>query len=139
MTQSLAVEWGRYGIRLNAIAPGLIPTEGMSKRLTPGQGRRRERQAIRCAGSDDAGTAEPRSFLMADGCEWLTGETIALDGAQACHRRQFHECSAGATPSGSGARGDRGAERARQGAARLTGASDHRTNGGVSVPRRDLL
>ena len=36
MTMSLAVEWGRYGIRLNAIAPGEIPTEGMSKRLMPG-------------------------------------------------------------------------------------------------------
>ena len=37
MTMSLASEWGRYGIRLNAIAPGEIPTEGMSKRLNPGQ------------------------------------------------------------------------------------------------------
>ncbi len=36
MTMSLATEWGRYGVRLNAIAPGEIPTEGMSKRLTPG-------------------------------------------------------------------------------------------------------
>ena len=36
MTMSLAAEWGRYGIRLNAIAPGEIPTEGMSKRLKPG-------------------------------------------------------------------------------------------------------
>ena len=35
MTMSLASEWGRYGIRLNAIAPGEIPTEGMSKRLWP--------------------------------------------------------------------------------------------------------
>jgi NAD(P)-dependent dehydrogenase (short-subunit alcohol dehydrogenase family) len=35
MTMSLATEWGRYGIRLNAIAPGEIPTEGMSKRLSP--------------------------------------------------------------------------------------------------------
>jgi len=37
MTMSLATEWGRYGIRLNAIAPGEIPTEGMSKRLNPGE------------------------------------------------------------------------------------------------------
>ncbi|MGA9846483.1 MAG: SDR family NAD(P)-dependent oxidoreductase, partial [Roseiarcus sp.] len=36
MTMSLASEWGRHGIRLNAIAPGEIPTEGMSKRLNPG-------------------------------------------------------------------------------------------------------
>src|SRR5258708_8290393 len=37
MTQSLAVEWGRYGIRLNAIAPGIFPTEGAGKRLAPGR------------------------------------------------------------------------------------------------------
>src|ERR1700730_14538665 len=36
MTKSLAIEWGRHGIRLNAIAPGEIPTEGASKRLNPG-------------------------------------------------------------------------------------------------------
>src|SRR6185295_6187404 len=35
MTKSLAVEWGRHGIRLNAIAPGPFPTEGASKRLRP--------------------------------------------------------------------------------------------------------
>src|ERR1044072_8054678 len=36
MTMSLATEWGRHGIRLNTIAPGEIPTEGMSKRIKPG-------------------------------------------------------------------------------------------------------
>jgi NAD(P)-dependent dehydrogenase (short-subunit alcohol dehydrogenase family) len=36
MTKSLAVEWAKYGIRLNAVGPGEIPTEGMSKRLNPG-------------------------------------------------------------------------------------------------------
>src|SRR3954466_14058578 len=38
MTKSLAVEWGRFGIRLNAIAPGPFPTEGATKRLRPGGG-----------------------------------------------------------------------------------------------------
>src|SRR5215212_9889702 len=36
MTKSLAVEWGKYGIRLNGIAPGPFPTEGATKRLRPG-------------------------------------------------------------------------------------------------------
>ncbi len=82
MTKSLAVEWGRYGIRLNAIAPGPFPTEGATKRLRPGGdfsastelnpmhrvGRMEELQNL-------------ATFLMADGCEWLTGETVAIDGA----------------------------------------------------------
>src|SRR5262245_17760221 len=38
MTKSLAVEWGRHRIRLNAIAPGPFPTEGAEKRLRPGGG-----------------------------------------------------------------------------------------------------
>ena len=37
MTKSLAVEWARFGIRLNTIGPGEIPIEGMSKRLNPGE------------------------------------------------------------------------------------------------------
>jgi NAD(P)-dependent dehydrogenase (short-subunit alcohol dehydrogenase family) len=82
MTKSLAVEWGRFGIRLNAIAPGPFPTEGASKRLRPGSG-----------GFEDTTQMNPMkrigrmdelqnlaTFLMADGCEWLTGETIGLDG-----------------------------------------------------------
>jgi NAD(P)-dependent dehydrogenase (short-subunit alcohol dehydrogenase family) len=82
MTQSLAVEWGRYGIRLNCIAPGIFPTEGAGQRLAPG----------RDTGSDNASINPMRrsgqmpelqnlaAFLMADGCEWLTGQTIAIDG-----------------------------------------------------------
>jgi len=81
MTKSLAVEWGRYGIRLNAIAPGPFPTEGAAKRLVPGG-----------SFEDNAATIPMRrvgempelqnlaTFLMADGCDWLTGETIAIDG-----------------------------------------------------------
>jgi NAD(P)-dependent dehydrogenase (short-subunit alcohol dehydrogenase family) len=82
MTKSLAVEWGRFGIRLNAIAPGPFPTEGATKRLRPG------------GGFEDSSKMNPMrrvgkmqelqnlaTFLMADGCEWLTGETIAIDGA----------------------------------------------------------
>ncbi|WP_300391995.1 SDR family oxidoreductase [Henriciella sp.] len=85
MTQSLAVEWGRYGLRFNAIAPGPFPTEGMSKRLSPdAEGAKRM----------DSGQANPMGrvgemhelvnlavFLMASGAEYVNGQTIAIDGA----------------------------------------------------------
>jgi NAD(P)-dependent dehydrogenase (short-subunit alcohol dehydrogenase family) len=82
MTQSLAVEWARHGIRLNAIAPGPFPTEGMSARLSPGQ-TAEERSAAKNPMGRIGRMHELRNlaaFLLADGCEWLTGQTIALDG-----------------------------------------------------------
>jgi NAD(P)-dependent dehydrogenase (short-subunit alcohol dehydrogenase family) len=85
MTKSLAAEWGRYGIRLNAIAPGPFPTKGAWERLNPGlaadkdagrdgnpMGRNGEMQELK----------NLATFLMADGCEYLTGQTIAIDGAR---------------------------------------------------------
>jgi len=82
MTQSLAVEWGRYGIRLNAIAPGIFPTEGAGKRLAPGRDFRAEAVAanpMRRTGKMQE-LQNLAAFLMADGAEFLTGQTIAIDG-----------------------------------------------------------
>jgi len=81
MTKSLAVEWGRFGIRLNAIAPGPFPTEGATKRLRPDDSfdRSTESNPMRRVGRMDE-LQNLAVFLMADGCEWLTGETIAIDG-----------------------------------------------------------
>jgi NAD(P)-dependent dehydrogenase (short-subunit alcohol dehydrogenase family) len=85
MTMSLASEWGRYGIRLNAIAPGEIPTEGMSKRLSPTATPGERTAKLNPMGR--VGTIEELQnlavFLMSDGCEWLSGQTIGMDGAQA--------------------------------------------------------
>ena len=83
MTQSLAVEWGRYGIRLNAIAPGQFPTEGMSKRLAPGADERTGPSERNPMGRDGQmpELQNLAAFLMSNGCDWLTGQTIALDGA----------------------------------------------------------
>ena len=82
MTKSLAVEWGKYGIRLNAIAPGPFPTEGAQKRLRPGGGgfdESKDWNPMRRVGRMEE-LQNLATFLMADGCEWLTGETIAIDG-----------------------------------------------------------
>lgn len=85
MTMSLATEWAPHGIRLNAIAPGPFPTKGAWDRLNPGKG---------ADGDFDGSSGGPMgrmgemhelanlaTFLMADGCEYLTGQTIAIDGA----------------------------------------------------------
>src|ERR1700728_2874147 len=84
MTMSLATEWGRYGIRLNAIAPGEIPTEGAGKRLNPAgePGARTERSNPMGRVGNLEELQNLATFLISDGCQWLTGETIALDGGQ---------------------------------------------------------
>jgi NAD(P)-dependent dehydrogenase (short-subunit alcohol dehydrogenase family) len=83
MTMSLASEWGRYGIRLNAIGPGEIPTEGMSKRLNPG-----DEPGARSARVNPMGRCGTMSelqnlavFLLSGGCDWLNGQSIMMDGA----------------------------------------------------------
>jgi NAD(P)-dependent dehydrogenase (short-subunit alcohol dehydrogenase family) len=85
MTMSLAVEWGKHGIRLNTIAPGEIPTEGMSKRIKPGDEAGARTRAQNPMGR--VGTMEELQnlavFLISGGCDWINGETIAMDGAQA--------------------------------------------------------
>jgi NAD(P)-dependent dehydrogenase (short-subunit alcohol dehydrogenase family) len=85
MTMSLAMEWGRYGIRLNTIAPGEIPTEGMSKRLNPN-----DEPGARTIARNPMGRVGKMEelqnlavFLISGGCDWINGETIAMDGAQA--------------------------------------------------------
>ncbi|MCU0814536.1 MAG: SDR family oxidoreductase, partial [Burkholderiaceae bacterium] len=74
MTKSLAVEWAKYGIRLNAVGPGEIPTEGMSKRLNPGEepgARSRERNPMGRPG-EMRELADLATFLLAPGrCDWL--------------------------------------------------------------------
>jgi len=86
MTKSLAIEWARYGIRLNAVGPGEIPTEGMSKRLSPGQdpgARSRERNPMAREGKMSE-LQNLATFLMAPGqCDWLTGQSIFMDGGHA--------------------------------------------------------
>lgn len=87
MTKSLAVEWARYGVRLNAVGPGEIPTEGMSKRLNPGD--QSGEKTVLSNRNPMGRSGEMRelqnlaSFLMGPGCDWLSGQSIMMDGGNA--------------------------------------------------------
>jgi len=75
------IEWARYGIRLNAVGPGEIPTEGMSKRLSPGEEPGARSKKVNPMGR--AGTKDElnnlATFLLSSGCDWLTGQAIMMD------------------------------------------------------------
>jgi NAD(P)-dependent dehydrogenase (short-subunit alcohol dehydrogenase family) len=83
---SLAVEWAKHGIRLNAIAPGPIPTDYAWEMLNP-----TDTSSVGATQTDTvpagrAGTIEELAnltiFLLSDACDYLTGQTIAMDGGQ---------------------------------------------------------
>jgi NAD(P)-dependent dehydrogenase (short-subunit alcohol dehydrogenase family) len=82
LTTSLAAEWGPRGIRLNAIAPGFIPTQGASSRLMPRKDLEAialERTPVRRFGTLEE-FANLAAFLVSDGCTYINGETILMDG-----------------------------------------------------------
>src|SRR5258706_512767 len=84
MTQSLAVEWGPKGIRLNCIGPGLFPTEGMTARLDPSGENFADvsaRNPLRRPGRMPE-LANLAAYLLSPGAEYVNGQTIAIDGAE---------------------------------------------------------
>jgi len=84
LTRSLAVEWARHDIRLNAIAPGPIPTEGAFSRLVPTDEfieRRKQRIPSRRFGTPEE-LAELAAFLVSDASDGIRGEAITLDGGE---------------------------------------------------------
>jgi NAD(P)-dependent dehydrogenase (short-subunit alcohol dehydrogenase family) len=83
-TRSLAVEWGNRGIRMNAIAPGPVPTEGAFSRLLPRP--ELEQLAKQRNPMGRFGTVEELSnlaaFLVSDGCPYINGEVVTMDGGE---------------------------------------------------------
>jgi len=82
MTRSLAVEWGRKGVRFNAVAPGAIPTEGAFSRLLPIK--ELEEQAKKRNPLGRFGKHEElenlAAYLISDQSEFINGEFITMDG-----------------------------------------------------------
>jgi NAD(P)-dependent dehydrogenase (short-subunit alcohol dehydrogenase family) len=85
MTMSLAVEWGKYNVRVNAVAPGPFPTESAWEKLAP-----IPKANVGAASSEQVPMGRfgrmhelcnLMLFLQSDGCEYLTGQNIAIDGA----------------------------------------------------------
>ncbi len=82
LTRTLALEWAKHNIRVNAVAPGVIMTEGaLSEMLIDPEGIERIEQAIplkRLGTPEDV--AQLVAFLVSDAAAYITGETIAADG-----------------------------------------------------------
>jgi len=84
MTTSLAVEWGKYHIRLNAIAPGPFPTEGAWSRLIPSkqyEEHSRDKHPMKRFGRHEELT-NLAAFLISDMSEYINGECVVIDGGQ---------------------------------------------------------
>jgi len=84
MTTSLAVEWAKHHIRLNAIAPGPFPTEGAWSRLIPSkeyEKHSRDKHPMKRFGRHEELT-NLAAFLISDMAEYINGECVVIDGGQ---------------------------------------------------------
>ena len=85
MTRSLAVEWAKYGMRFNAIAPGPFPTKGAWDRLMPGNLKEKFDMAKKVPLNrvgDHQELANLAAYLVSDFSAYVNGEVITLDGGE---------------------------------------------------------
>jgi len=84
MTRSLAVEWAKYRIRVNAISPGPFPTPGAWEKLVPSKEAEEEAKAgipLHRFG-EHAELANLAAFLLSDYSGYINGDCISIDGGQ---------------------------------------------------------
>ena len=85
LTRSLAVEWAKYNIRTNAIAPGPFPTEGAWSRLLPGEMVEKfdpaKRVPLKRVG-DHQELANLAAYLLSDYSAYVNGEVVTIDGGE---------------------------------------------------------
>jgi len=85
LTRSLAVEWAKYGIRMNAIAPGPFPTKGAWDRLLPGdlaaQFDMAKKVPLKRVG-DHQELANLAAYLVSDFSAYINGEVVTIDGGE---------------------------------------------------------
>ncbi|AVI49741.1 short-chain dehydrogenase [Pukyongia salina] len=85
MTRSLAVEWAKYGMRFNAIAPGPFPTKGAWDRLLPGDLKEKfdlaKKVPVKRVGEHQE-LANLAAYLVSDFSAYINGEVVTIDGGE---------------------------------------------------------
>ena len=91
MTRTLAVEWARFGLRVNAIAPGPFETEGASSRLWPEESMRaRLIEQIPLGRMAQTGEVAAQCLhLLSPACEYVNGECLVIDGGLSLGRNMW--------------------------------------------------